>query len=125
MKKAILLVDHGSRRPEANAILGGVAALVARKMPEFTIHVAHMDLASPTVSEGFEACVGDGATEVTVHPYFFGPGNHTTHDIPRLVAEAASAHPEITVRISEPLGIHEKIAEVIAERIAEAENRGR
>ncbi|MCA9617054.1 MAG: hypothetical protein KC586_30040, partial [Myxococcales bacterium] len=55
--KALLLVDHGSRRAEANALLGQIAALVAARRPELVVEVAHMELAPPTVAEAFAACV--------------------------------------------------------------------
>ena len=85
------------------------------------VHHAHMELGRPTIQQGFDACVADGAEEVIVHPYFLGPGGHVTTDIPALVKQAANRHPGIVFRITEPLGIHTKIGEVILERIAESE----
>ena len=51
-----------------------------------------------------------------VHPYFLAPGRHSTQDIPRLVTEAASSHPGVAYTVTEPLGLHDKIIEVILER---------
>ena len=85
MKRAILLVDHGSRRPEANALLEAVAELVAERVPDVIVRCAHMDLAEPDIAAGIAACAAAGADAIVVHPYFLGPGNHTTDDIPRLV----------------------------------------
>ena len=67
------------------------------------------------------ACVAAGATEVTVHPYFLAPGRHSTSDIPRMVAEAAKNHPGVRVRVTAPLGLHEKICQVVLERVREME----
>ena len=120
MTRAILLVDHGSRRPEANDLVEQVAAKVRERAPDRTIRIAHLELASPTIDEGVDSCVEAGADEIVVHPYFLGPGNHTTHDIPRLVAEAAKRHPGLRVHISEPLGLHESLIDVIMERVKEA-----
>lgn len=120
MKRAILLVDHGSRRPEANEQLAAVAALVAARVPDAIVRVGHMDLATPDIAEAFADCVAAGASEILVHPYFLGPGNHTAHDIPRLVRAAAQSHPEVVVRISEPLGLHPKLVDVILDRIEAA-----
>jgi len=120
VKSAILLVDHGSRRPEANALLAAVAEQVAERAPGSSVHFAHMELAPPSIAEGIAACVADGAEAIVVHPYFLAPGNHTTHDIPRLVREAAASHPGIEVRISEPLGLHPKLIDVVLARIADA-----
>jgi sirohydrochlorin ferrochelatase len=120
LKQAILIVDHGSRRAEANEALEAVAVLVKRARPDAIVRVAHMDLAPPSVADAFDACVAEGALEVIVHPYFLSPGSHTTNDIPRLVREAALRHPGVVTRITDPLGTHPKIAEVILERIRNA-----
>jgi sirohydrochlorin ferrochelatase len=117
---ALLLVDHGSRRHEANDLLPRIAGLL-REMSSFKIiHFAHMELAEPTIQQGFDACVSDGADEVIVHPYFLGPGRHSTSDIPRMVAQAAARHQGVSVQITEPLGVHPKIGELILERIRES-----
>jgi sirohydrochlorin ferrochelatase len=117
VKPAILLVDHGSRRPEANAQLEALADAVRARDPERVVTIAHMELAPPSIAEGVAACAAAGASEVLVHPYFLGPGNHTRHDVPRLVAEAQQQHPDLKLRISEPLGLHEKIVDVVLERV--------
>ena len=41
--------------------------------------------------------------------------------IPRLVSEAEKNHPGLRIRISAPLGIHEKLVDVVLERVAAAE----
>jgi sirohydrochlorin ferrochelatase len=120
VKPAILLVDHGSRRPEANAQLEALARAIRAREPERCVAIAHMDLAEPSIAAGLAACADAGATEVIVHPYFLGPGNHTTQDIPRLVEEACRRHSELNVRISAPLGLHERIVDVVLERIEAA-----
>jgi len=118
-KSALLLIDHGSRRKDANDLLPQISHLV-QEMSSFNIvHFAHMELAEPTIQQGFDACVSDGADMVIVHPYFLGPGRHSTSDIPRMVAEAAAKHPRVQFRITEPLGVHAKIGELILERVRE------
>jgi len=121
VSRAVLLVDHGSRRAEANAVLDDIAELLHPLLPARAIRVAHMELAEPTVAQGIDACVAAGADEVTVVPYFLGPGSHAARDIPRLVEAAAARHPGLRVRVAEPLGVHERLAELVALRVAEAE----
>jgi sirohydrochlorin ferrochelatase len=121
MKQALLIVDHGSRRQESNDLLKKIAEMMQDRFGLSIVHYAHMELGKPTIRQGFDACVADGAEEVIVHPYFLGPGGHVTTDIPALVKQAANRHPGIVFRITEPLGIHTKIGEVILERIAESE----
>jgi len=115
--KAILLVDHGSRKREANEMLGAMEELVQTIAgPDVIVRHAHMELAEPTIAQGFAGCVEAGAREVIVFPYMLSPGRHSTSDIPRMVAEIASAHPGVAYSVTPPFGIHEKLGEIILAR---------
>lgn len=120
-KRALILVDHGSVVKEANDMLIEVAGMVRESCKsEFDIvRYAHMELAEPTIRQAFDACVADGAKEVVVLPYFLAPGRHSTRDIPRMVEEAAQKHSHVSYRVTEPLGIHQKIVEVVLERASD------
>lgn len=115
-KIALLLVDHGSRFQDANDMLACVAGMVKELAGLACVHYAHMELAEPTIEQGFAACVREGAAAVVVHPYFLSPGRHSTTDIPRMVAEAARTFPGVEYCVTAPLGLHPKIGEVILER---------
>lgn len=115
--KAILLVDHGSVRREANEMLVDMAQLVQRMTgSDVIVRHAHMELAEPTIAEGFTNCVEAGANEVIVFPYMLSPGRHSTTDIPRMVSEAAANHPGVTFSVTPPFGIEEKLGEIILTR---------
>ena len=121
MRRAVLLVDHGSRRSEANAVLEELAGRLRTRLPDRIVAFAHMALAEPTVAQAIAACVAKGATEIVIHPYFLAPGSHSTDDIPRLAQAALAGHPQVTLRIARALGVHEKLVEVVLERVLEAE----
>lgn len=115
--RAILLVDHGSVRTEANQMLDCVANLLQSMVgPEVLVRLAHMELAEPLIPAGVDACVEAGATELIVFPYMLSPGKHSTRDIPRIVGEATRRYPGLQVRVTPAFGVHAKLAEVIAER---------
>jgi len=121
VKRAILLIDHGSRRAEANALLENVADQVRRRAPESIVEVAHMEIAEPDIGEGIETCVEKGATHIIVHPFFLGPGRHTSEDIPAQVERAGQRHPNVRIRISEPLGSHAALIDVILDRVSDVD----
>ena len=115
--KAILLIDHGSRRDAANEMMNCMANLVqAMAGPDVVVRYAHMELCEPSIAAGVRQCVEAGATELTVFPYMLSPGKHSTGDIPRMVAEAAAPFPGLAVRVTSAFGVHEKLAEVILGR---------
>jgi sirohydrochlorin ferrochelatase len=114
---AILLVDHGSRVESANRLIENVAEAIRERRPESVVEFAHMEIASPSIAEGISACVAAGARSIDLHPYFLAAGRHTRESIPALVEKALEKHPGLEVRISDPLGFHPRIIEVVLERI--------
>jgi sirohydrochlorin ferrochelatase len=115
--KGILIIDHGSMKEEANRMLECVGELVQRMAGErVVVRVAHMELAAPTIADGFEACVAAGATEIVAFPYMLSPGKHSTRDIPRMVAELAATHPGIPVQVTTAFGVNEQLAAVVLSR---------
>jgi sirohydrochlorin ferrochelatase len=115
--KGILIVDHGSVRAEANDMLICMSNLLQTMAgPQLVVRYAHMDLAEPDIRRGFTDCVEAGATDITVFPYMLSPGRHSTADIPRMVAAAASAFPQVTFGVTPAFGVDEKLAELILDR---------
>jgi sirohydrochlorin ferrochelatase len=120
MSNGIIIVDHGSRREESNAMLEEVAALFAQRFAQAygIVEAAHMELAEPSIATAYHKCVQRGARRIIVCPFFLGPGKHWTADIPRLTADAASGHPDTEYHVAMPLGIDELILELLAKRVA-------
>ena len=46
----LVVVDHGSRRAESNAMLEEMAAMVAEVVPYPIVEPAHMELAEPSIA---------------------------------------------------------------------------
>jgi len=116
----ILVVGHGSRRPEANEDVCEATRQIARRGPFTCVEPAFLEIVSPTIAEGFATLVGHGVSHVIVHPYFLSPGRHTRGDIPFDVHAAASQHPGVTYQITEPLSAHDLVIAASIERILEA-----
>ena len=115
--RSILLIDHGSVREEANHMLVCMANLLQHMVgDDVLVNFAHMELAEPSIAQGFAACVRDGATDIVCFPYMLSPGKHSTRDIPRMVAEAAAEFPHVSYRVTEAFGMSALLAEVVARR---------
>ena len=98
-------------------MLGAVGELVQRMAGDgVVVRVAHMELAAPTIADGFAACVAAGATEIVAFPYMLSPGKHSTRDIPRLVGEVAAGYPAISVQVTPAFGVNDQLAAVVLER---------
>lgn len=113
MTRALVIVDHGSRRAEAHAHLEWLASEVRRRAPGLRVYPAHMELAAPSIADAIDACVRDGADEVAVHPCFIVPGRHLAEDIPALIEAARRRHPRVEIRQLDALGTRPELAELI------------
>ncbi|HKB03960.1 MAG TPA: CbiX/SirB N-terminal domain-containing protein [Gemmataceae bacterium] len=117
---ALLLIAHGSRRPEANADLEHLAA-VMRARGEFAVaQPSYLELCEPGIVAGGELCVAAGAGRVVLLPYFLSAGTHVTEDLTAARDELAKRHPAVEFVLAEPLGRHPLMAEVVAQRAREA-----
>jgi sirohydrochlorin ferrochelatase len=117
MPSAVLLIDHGSRLAEANQMLACMARLVQDLAGDRVIvRHAHMELAEPSIAQGFADCVEAGADEVVVFPYMLSPGRHSTRDIPRMIREAAAGYPAVRFQVTPAFGMHEMLAAVVLSR---------
>ena len=117
---AVLLIAHGSRRPEANADLEYVAD-VLRGRGEF-VHVrpAYLELCEPDIVAGGAKCVAVGARCVVLLPYFLSAGMHVTEDLTGARDELARRHPDVEFLLAEPLGRHPLLIDVVADRVCQA-----
>ena len=118
--RAVLVVDHGSRLAEANAQLDSVVARVGARLPDRLVRAAHLELAAPAIPEAIDSAVAEGAAEIVIAPWFLAPGAHTTRDLRRLAHEGERRHPGMRIACAEPLGIDERLVEVLLARIASA-----
>lgn len=115
--KSLLLVAHGSRRSESNEEIRVLAGKLAiRAAADFLVVLpAYLELAEPSVPDGIEQCIAQGATSVSVVPYFLARGVHVANDIPKLVAIKQAQYPELDIHITDYLGTSDAIVDVLLE----------
>lgn len=120
---ALLLIAHGSRRPEANADLEHLAEVMRSRGEYSPVQPAYLELCEPGIVDGGSKCVAAGARRVVLLPYFLSAGMHVTEDLTAARDELARKHPGAEFVLAEPLGRHPSLAEVVAQRAAEALGR--
>lgn len=76
----IIIVDHGSRRAEANNML----LEIVKRYEEYSklpiVEPAHMELAEPSIEVAFQRCVARGASKIICHPFFLSYGKDHLFD---------------------------------------------
>jgi sirohydrochlorin ferrochelatase len=124
-RRALVLLDHGSRHPDADRYLQALAQQIPTRRPELAVHIAHLGLAAPSLREALERCAAEGACQVSVFPFFLAPGRHLERDVPEQIARAAAAHPALGIELLEALGSRPELAELVLQSYESAAGGGR
>ncbi|WP_298824949.1 sirohydrochlorin chelatase [uncultured Planococcus sp.] len=117
--QAVLYVSHGSRvketRQEAMAFMEQVHLKVDVALHE----TCFLELASPDIGEGIDSLVEQGATAIAVVPVLLLSAGHYYEDIPDEVKKSTSRYPDIRFTYGKPLGVQDRLVEILAERLQE------
>jgi sirohydrochlorin ferrochelatase len=76
----------------------------------------------PTIPQGARRCVEQGATRVSLLPYFLSAGAHVVEDLERIRADLALEFPAIRFVLCRPLSLHPLLIEIVVDRLKEAES---
>ncbi len=110
--RELVLVAHGTRKPDGVAMIGHLADRVSTSLGR-RVRVAFVDVLGPTPADVLAAL--DGRRAVLV-PAFLSSGYHVRNDIPEYVE--ASGHPDVTV--TPALGPCPQMVRVVTERLIES-----
>ena len=120
MKRAVVLIGHGSKMPGAGDAIDQVIQALQKKEPATFFQAAYLELQTPSIPAGIELCFSQGADEVVLVPYFVQTGRHVVEDIPRIVSEAKARYPDKKIHLANYLGFEDRIVSVVLDRVYEA-----
>ncbi|UNP77642.1 sirohydrochlorin chelatase [Bacillus nitratireducens] len=111
--KAVLYICHGSRlkaaKEEAVAFITSCMNRVEANIQE----VCFLELASPSIEEGFRTCVKRGATEIVAIPVFLLAAGHVKKDIPLELRKLNEEYPGIKIVYGNPFGVSELLVKAV------------
>lgn len=117
---AVILLGHGSRAGEANEGMYKVVNSLQKNRPDFRFIAAFLEINTPSIPEGIDICVAEGAKRIILLPYFLHLGNHVQKDLPKYVNKSKQIYPDVIILLSSHLGFHQKLVEIANERLIEA-----
>ncbi|QDT66299.1 sirohydrochlorin chelatase [Calycomorphotria hydatis] len=119
MQTAALIIAHGSRRQEANDDLVKLAHMVRERGVVPIVEIAYLELAEPDIPTGAATCVARGADVVLMSPFFLSMGRHVAGDLEKFRAEFSAEYPEVEFKVCPPLGLDERVVDVLVKRMGE------
>lgn len=117
---ALLLILHGSPRPESAAPALCIAEKLEASGRYQQVVVAYMECNQPTIAAGVDICVAAGATTIIAMPYLLHAGRHLVLDVPNQLRESAASHAGVNVLFTDPLGFSPAIADCLETRARQA-----
>jgi precorrin-8X/cobalt-precorrin-8 methylmutase len=119
MKKAVVVLAHGSRKPEAKLELERITQRLSSKTALMT-RLACMQLAKPSFEETIDSLANGGYTDILVVPLFLTNGTHMQEDIPDLIKKAADKHIGLNIRITACLWPDPLIINLLEKRVRDS-----
>jgi hypothetical protein len=120
LNTALLVMVHGSPRPESNLDMYAVVEEVKALNLFPIVEVGFMECNEPSIPQSIETCVSRGAHRVIAVPYFLHAGTHVADDLPTLLEEAQEKHADVEFLMGDFIGHDSLLADVITERVQAA-----
>jgi sirohydrochlorin ferrochelatase len=114
---ALLLLAHGSPRPEANEPVLRLAGEIRKRNAFALVVVGYLDCNEPDIPAAIDLCVQGGATSIAAVPWFLHSGRHFVLDIPNLLEAGMRRHPGVRIRMGDYIGHMPQMREVVLDRV--------
>ncbi len=116
----LLIIGHGTRDKQGVEGFLEVVRQTAELLPNHDVQPAFLELASPSIAEGFRHLVSKGARQIRAMPFLLFAAGHVRHDIPQALAAVQREHHGVRVEQVGHLGCRPEILELSARRYHEA-----
>lgn len=117
MKKAVIILFHGSRTEGAADDAARIAGEVKSRGGFEIVEAAFLQHQQPTLSAAIESAARAGANRIMVVPFFMQQGGHVLRDVPGLIDEMRKGSPGVEVILTDHVGSHPGIPDIILDLI--------
>ncbi len=114
LKRGIVLFAHGSRDPLWRQPMEAVAGRIRAIDPGVPVACAYLELTEPDLSTAAGNLISAGVQAITVVPMFLGVGKHARNDLPVLMGELRTAHPNVAWTLQPAVGEQAALVELLA-----------
>ncbi len=115
MQRGLMLFAHGARDPRWALPFEAVARRVRERAPALVVQLAYLEFMAPGLIDAGHALAEAGCTKVDVVPLFLGAGGHVRKDLPLLLAELATLHPQLTWQLRSAIGEVDSVIDAMAQ----------
>jgi sirohydrochlorin cobaltochelatase len=120
MDHALLIAGHGSRDPDGIAEFLSLARGFRECRPNVPVEIAFLEFARPTIQEGIDLLVANGATKVIVQPGVLMAAGHAKNDMASEVRLARERHHTVSIHMGRALDVDPRLLQLCRLRYEEA-----
>jgi sirohydrochlorin ferrochelatase len=117
LKKALLIVDRGSREPDVRQELEQICLLAKQRTGYDYVDYSFLEVLPPFIAEGINQCIAVGARFITVMPYFLYPGMKLKDTVKQ--SAKIGKDKNLKLMITKPLSYHPIMVQLVMDRINE------
>ena len=99
----IILLAHGSRDPLWSRPIEAVAQRMQLISPQTPVVCAYLEHSVPDLHAATHSLLQATLDTVRIVPMFLGVGKHVREDLPVLVAQLQSSHPQVRFMLQPPV----------------------
>lgn len=119
MKEITLFIGHGSRDTDGNQEFLEFVDKIRPRAPEQHFEACFLELTTPTIADGIDACVQQGAERIVVVPIILLAASHVKLEIPESLDAARKKYPNVEIVYGRNIGLHEQIIDLLTDRFQE------
>lgn len=115
MKKALLIIDRGSKMKEVQEELHNTCELIKYKTDYSYVDFCFLEVIPPYIGEGIRKCIDRGADSITIVPYFLYPGMKLKDAVTQTATIIRQEDKKMV--ITKPLSYQPIISEIVLKRV--------
>ena len=125
-KTSILFIAHGSRITKANEEIRTLIEIYKKEYPQFPVKLSFIELAKPSIEEAIDALLDESLTnkekpsKIILCPILLFRAGHAKNDLPIVSAKMRQKYPHVSFHITDVLGVHPEMIELLLMRYKEA-----
>jgi len=121
MKKALLLIDRGSKEQDVKDELQDICSMAKERGNYYFSNYAFLEVIPPYIEEGITSCVKQDADFLTIMPYFLYPGMKQKLAVKQ--SEKIARELGLKFAVTECLNYHSKFVDLVKDRINEVKRK--
>jgi sirohydrochlorin cobaltochelatase len=115
MTQGLILFAHGARDPRWAAPFEDLALRVRAQRPQLLVRLAFLEFMAPDLPAAAAELLGAGCSRIDLVPVFLGSGGHVRKDLPRLLEDLRTRHPDVHFGLTPALGELARVLQAMAD----------